>query len=93
MSKNLALLLDLASDLPEGLRADWKGTNHYEMTAPTDDDGYFWLIVDDFFHLDWAEAETPRDTTVTGERLGLLMDIAAVLKAAEPELKRLFDDE
>jgi len=91
MSKNVALLLDLASDLPEGLRADWDGTNHYEMTAPTDDGGYWWLTLDEIIHSENFNDDP--SSTVCGERLGLLMDIATVLKATEPELKRLLDDE
>ena len=87
MSEDLHLLLDLASHLPEGLRADC----HYEMTAPTDDGGYWWLTLAEIIH-----SENFHDDpclTVCGQRLGLLMDIAAVLKAAEPELKALLDDE
>ena len=84
MNENLRLLLDLASDLPDGLRADWKGTNHYELTAPADDGEYFWLTLDNMAH---------RRSYDDRERLGLLMEIAAVLKAAEPELKALLNDE
>ena len=88
MNENLRLLLDLASDLPKGLRADWDGTNHYEMTAPTDDGGYMWLKLEDLM---WENGDIS-DTQI-GYRTGLLMDIAEALKAAEPELKRLLDDE
>ena len=91
MSENLRLLLDLASDLPDGLRADWDGTNYYDIVAETDDGGYLWLMLEDvMYYALWnAEASGPKPA----DRLGLLMDIAAVLKAAEPELKRLLDDD
>ena len=84
MNRNVRLLLDLASDLPDGLRGDWKGGNHYELTAPADDGAYSWLALDDMAH---------RRSYNDRERHGLLMEIAAVLKDAEPELKRLLDDE
>ena len=86
MSEKLKQLLDLASRLPEGLRADWDGTNHYEMTAPTDDGGYFWLTLDEIID---SEAFYDDPSSIRcGQRLGLLMDIAEALKEAEPELQR-----
>ena len=91
MNENLRLLLDLASDLPEGLRADWDGTNHYEMTAPTDDGEYWWLTLDNMTYLTSYDGDA--SGTDDGQRLGLLMDIAEALKAAEPELKALLNDE
>ena len=86
MSEKLKRLLDLASRLPDGLRADWDGTNHYEMTAPTDDGGYFWLTLDNMTYLTSYDGDA--SGTDDGERLGLLMDIAEALKEVEPELRR-----
>ena len=91
MNENLRLLLDLASDLPEGLRADWDGTNHYELTAPADDGGYWWLTLAEMIHNENFHDDPC--LTVCGQRLGLLMDIAEALKAAEHELKALLNDE
>lgn len=75
-------LLELSKELPEGLRADWEGTNHYELTAPERND-YFWLEVGTYWQKEaWSDK-------VFLERVGLLMDIAEALKKAEPMLKKL----
>ena len=62
-------LRELASMLPEGLQSDWRDTNHYELT---DGVAALWLAV-----FDGARGlHNPCDTE-EGQRLGLLMDIAA----------------
>lgn len=76
-------LLELIQKLPEGLRSDWDGTNHYELTSGVKDD-YWWLDVPDVFVFrdNWSANED-------GQRLGLIMDIAAKAKAAEKEIQEL----
>jgi len=78
MSKAEDRLLGLAKQLPPNLRSDWRGTNHFELTAPgIDAQGqptYWWLDAEEI-----AAAEIERkltDDTETGKRLGLLMDLA-----------------
>ena len=65
-------LRELAATLPRGLRSDWDGTNHYEMTSSEEPDDYFWLIASEGF----VGIRNPSKTSY-GRRLGLLMDIAA----------------
>lgn len=71
---------EIADRLPEGLRADWEGTNHYEMSSPQDP---FWLRLDSLSdtELDW-ESEY-------GQRLGTMLDAAAEFKALQAEAERL----
>lgn len=82
----IAKLIELASQLPEGLHADWRDSNHYELRCQSDGDDYWWLDLSDLFKgteiHNWCESEF-------GKRVGLLMDIAETLKAAEPELAAL----
>lgn len=76
MKDSLSRLRELCRDLPTDLVADWKDTNHYELTS-AHESGYFWLCVDD-------DASFLSSTT-DGKKLGLLLDIAA-------ELSRLKQD-
>ncbi len=65
--------------LPEGLRADWDATNHYEMATPTEP---FWLdLPEDTLYL-WGPGVAPVDwsRTDTGRKVGLLMDAAAAYR-------------
>ena len=82
----MTALLDLAARLPPGLRSDWK-TNHFELTSAGEEEEYFWLCLRNLFP-NGISARMPCDTE-DGQRVGLLMDVAEALKAAEPELLRL----
>lgn len=72
MNAELTKLSALAAQLPRGLQADWRLTNHYELHAPEGPESYFWW--------DLGEVQDPHESdtqsTVAGQRLGLLMDIA-----------------
>jgi hypothetical protein len=72
MTDELKQLSELAAQLPKGLRSDWKNTNHYELHAPESKGEYFW------WDLEEVQDPTEYDTqsTLAGQRLGLLMDIA-----------------
>ena len=73
-------LHELMEQLPCGLRADWRDTNHYELTTPVNEDGYWWLMAN--------PACVVRCDTEEGKRLGLLLDIAEELS----RMKELEDD-
>lgn len=81
-------LCDLAEKLPDKLLADWRNTNHYELTSD-EVDGYWWLVVRNALPRDEEKAACE---TEEGKRLGLLLDIAEKLKKAEPILRHLQDD-
>lgn len=84
-------LLKLVAKLPAGLRADWDGTNHYELTQGEDKEAdYWWLDLSDFFDWEAIKVAYPCLTfckTELGQRIGLLLDIAEKAKEAEEELK------
>ena len=83
----LIQLLALSEQLPDGLRADWMDSNHFELSCHSDE--YFWLELAELFnneHNNWCKQEL-------GKRVGLVMDIAATLKKAEPMLRRLCEDQ
>lgn len=67
--RSMDTLKELASKLPKGLRSDWDGTNHFELTS-SDSDDYFWLMVGDGLCGCTCEDEF-------GKRFGLIMDVAA----------------
>lgn len=71
MSKKFQKLSELAGKLPQSLKSDWDGTNHFELTAPYESEDYFWLMVGD------GLGSGDDCHTVCGQRLGLIMDIAA----------------
>ena len=78
---DLKKLKELVATLPAGLRADWDGTNHYELQTPGGDD-FYWLVIPDVFSPrigDWS-------TTEEGKRLGAVLDFACAMRAALPEL-------
>jgi len=83
-------LLALAAQLPEGLKAGpWRTTNQYELST----EQYWWLLLtNSAYDLVSRNARSriglPCDTE-TGQRLGLLLDIAVAAKAAELELRVL----
>jgi hypothetical protein len=71
----------LVDQLPQGLRADWKNTNHYEMVT-VDEKEYWWLTIPDIFmnnQENWQDTED-------GKRLGLVMDIVEKAKSIPWEL-------
>jgi hypothetical protein len=76
-------LLELVCQLPKGLRSDWSGTNHFELTQPNPDAGSYWWF--DGSEISYDGAYLSQDSEL-GRRLGLLMDIAEAAKAAEGEL-------
>lgn len=84
MSDAINQLLKLSEQLPRGLKSDWIGSDHFELTCASDD--HFWLDLADLFDRPevggWCRTEF-------GQRVGLLMDIAAKLKEAEPALREL----
>lgn len=80
--EHIAKLLELSKKLPEDLTSDWEGTNHFELTAPKEKNYYWWLVMSEV-------GPEPDSQSTEGQRLGLIMDIAEVLKKAEPELKKL----
>lgn len=91
MADKVKRLLDLIAQLPKGITADWRGTNH------------FWLYVDPPpeypWQYWWFSAQEFRDRTLfsdrrdEGRRLGLLLDLAEAAKAAEEELRALTEAE
>lgn len=74
-------LAELVAKLPEELRSDWDGTNHYEMSGNKTRYNW-WLDVAEVFQ----DEEEP-STTVVGKRLGLIMDIAVAAQKAMPEIE------
>lgn len=81
----LQKLLELIAHLPPGLRADWDGTNHYEMTTSFSDIDYWWLDLSDYLVQDFDSA------TEIGKRVGLLLDLAESAKAAEQHLQNIHE--
>ena len=81
----IAKLLALAEQLPNGLMSDWQDTNHFELTS----DGDPWIDLSEFFWDSGFGEYVPKNpcTSVDGKNIGLLLDIAEALKAAEPELR------
>lgn len=76
-------LLDLIAQLPAGLRADWNGTNHYELTTSDQSLPWWWLSLNEYTLEDFDS-----DSEV-GQRVGLLLDLAEAAKAAEQYLRKL----
>lgn len=79
----LQKLLELIAHLPPGLRADWDGTNHYELVTSFSDTDYWWLTLSDYLVKDLNSA------TADGKRIGLLLDLAETAKAAEQHLQNI----
>lgn len=71
---------EIADRLPEGLRADWQKTNHFELSTLSEP---FWVEIDGLSidDLDYR-AET-------GQRIGAVLDAAAEFKAMFAEIERL----
>lgn len=78
--KKLNALIDA---LPNGMRTDWQGTNHYEISG---DDEPFWLDIADAFAL-----RSDISSTEEGKRVGLIMDAAAALKNEVPLLLKMWE--
>lgn len=76
------------SEIPANARADWNGTNHYEI-AVSSKDGYWWLEVADVFrpNTDWS-------STPEGQRLGKLLDFACSARTLLAEcVAKMAEDE
>lgn len=80
--EQLQEFIDLVEQLPLGLHSDWEHTNHYELTCFVKGE-YWWLTLSDLFRddLDCKSEE--------GQRVGLLMDVAAKAREILPLLKTL----
>ena len=65
-----ANLKALAAQLPKGLRADWRGTDHYELTEGSRD--YWWLDLQPNNMPLILDCESD-----SGKRYGLVMDVVA----------------
>lgn len=90
MSDELTELLALVAQLPKGLRSDWDGTNHYEMTqSGNKEESYWWLDLSDYLNWDSITKVLGQDFSDTedGKKIGLLMDIAVKVKAVEEILR------
>jgi len=57
-------VMDMIACVPDGIRADWRDTNHYELQSH-DGDEYWWLTLEGF-----------DCKTEDGKRAGLLLDLA-----------------
>ena len=93
---DLERLRKLADQLPDGLRADWDGTNHYQLTVPIPIEHKDPLTCrerSNHFYLDVREAIAEEGDDVSaseqGCRLGLMLDIATEFKALVAEVERL----
>lgn len=83
---NVQKLIELGGKLPRGLESDWDGSNHFELQAPYSN-GYFWLCLRDLnAKSTWLDCDNEE-----GQKVGLIMDIAAALRAALPELRELLE--
>lgn len=79
-SEKIDRLLELIALLPAGLRADWDGSNHYELTA---------IEAENFWWLELGEIADLHSESETGRRVGLLLDLAEAAKAAENDIRSL----
>lgn len=80
MTDPITRLLNLIAQLPPDLRADWQGTNHYELTTSDPAESWWWLTLNDYMVEDFDSS------TESGQRIGLLLDLAEAAKAAETHL-------
>lgn len=80
--EKVTAFIDLVDELPAGLRSDWIGTNHYELTSDNPYE-YWWLDIPDVF----AKADGNWSSTGDGQRLGLIMDIAVAAQDVLPFVK------
>ena len=60
-----------ACPIPENAEADYAGTNHYEIQAPSAD-GFWWLEVYDLDEVD--------SSTEQGKRVGAVLDYACAYR-------------
>lgn len=63
-------------EVSPSLRADWEGTNHFELT---DDHGRLWLDVEDAFKRLPDGKLALSDDTEAGQRLGFCLEAAALV--------------
>ena len=75
----------LAATIPAGAKADWRGTNHYEIHT---DDEVWWLDLWDAFVAPGRDLQGIRDLqgTEEGRRVGAVMDAACAFREAVPAL-------
>ena len=78
-----------AAAIPDGVRADWQGTNHFELST---NDNPFWLDLHD--DLEWLFSQPDNWCEMEcGQSLGLVMDTFAAYKpdvaALLAEVRRL----
>lgn len=81
-------LLNLLAQLPAGLDASSRDTNHFELVSPHDGHSYWWLDIGEM--LQHAYTHNPHTYGTTLDRLQLLLDLAVAAKAAEPWLRHRF---
>ena len=75
---------EAAAEIPADARADWDGTNHWEIQSATHTDGFWWLILWDVFD----GKDTDPSGTENGKRLGMMLDLAC---AARRDLPKALD--
>lgn len=78
---NLEEALAAAAKIPACARADWDGTNHYEIST----DEPLWLICSEVF------VGPPRDISASeeGKRMGAVLDAACAAPILAAEVARL----
>lgn len=76
----LEALRPLAAQLPKGLRADWRNTNHFELAAPYKAE-YWWLDLSEYTD---TLGHMPCDSE-EGKRVGLLLDLAEAVSKLQDE--------
>lgn len=80
-TQSLQKLVKLIKRLPLDIKADWQGTNHFELQSPSEEP-FFWLCLNDLSPTMTFEDEE-------GAKVGLIMDIIECVKRLEPEINTL----
>lgn len=83
--QTLQKLVRLLKKLPPDIKADYEGTNHFELQSPSEDQ-FFWLCLDDLSPTMTFEDEE-------GAKVGLIMDIIECVKRLEPEIGMMLAEE
>lgn len=76
----------MIGEIPEGIEADWDGTNHYEVTTPTKGQ-YWWLDLREAL----SDPKANISGTEEGRRLGQLLDLACASRNILPTLLKRLD--
>lgn len=79
--QSLQKLTQLLKKLPPEVKADYEGTNHFELQSPKEEP-FFWLVLSDLSPTMTFEDEE-------GAKVGLIMDIIECVKRLEPEINML----